>query len=227
VDITQQQYAFHHIYVQRLVKPRTDDIVIPILQQYLQIHTGQMYALPIVMFRKKYRRMLRHIPMLLHLCHLLMKLPALHPHKVWSAEWVMDLPLCTTLLAPTDDQKGISNIPIRFRISDVLNGDDQTNCFYLASYDNQSQYTRIQIIRKLQKRQIAWQSWLRPALGDDNILLERTEDLLPNCNHWTTKFTDKTTQIGTIKLSDLRQTWNKQDHWIRNPPHPPTRIPPA
>jgi hypothetical protein len=123
--------------------------------------------------------------------------------------------------------KGISNIPIRFRIADVLNGDDQTNYFYLASYDNQSRYTPIQIIRRLQKRQIAWQPWLRPALGDDNFHLERTEDLLANCNHWTTKFTDKTTQIDINKLSDLRQTWNKQDYWIRNAPHPPTGIPPA
>jgi hypothetical protein len=135
--------------------------------------------------------------------------------------------MCTSLLAPTDDLKGISNIPIRFCISDVLNGDDQTNCIYLASYDKQSQYNPIQIIRKLQKRQIAWQPWLRPALGDDNFLLEWTEDLLRNCNHWTTKFTDKTTQIRTIKLNDLRQTWNKQGDWIWNPALPPTRIPAA
>jgi hypothetical protein len=104
VDITQHQYALHHIYVQRLIKPRIDYIVIPILRQYPQIHTGQMSALAIMMFPKKYRRMLRHIPTLSHLCHLLMKLPSLRPHKLWSAEWVMDLPLCT-LLAPTDDQK--------------------------------------------------------------------------------------------------------------------------
>jgi hypothetical protein len=91
-------------------------------------------------------------------------------------------------------------------MSDVLNGDDQTNCFYLAIYDNYSRDTPIQIIRKLPKRQTAWQPWLRPALGDDNFLLERSEDLLPKGNHWTPKFTDKTTQIEIIKLSDLRQT---------------------
>ena len=111
----QQQLALHLIYIKKLLQPRKEDFVTPILIRCIQIHTGHQSILPIIMFPNKYKKHLNNIPTLAHLCSVVAKLPPLRPHTTWPKEWLYDLPLCDTLIDRGEGGESLPTYPSNIR----------------------------------------------------------------------------------------------------------------
>ena len=59
------------------------------------------------------------------------------------------------------------------------------------------------------------------------MILDKTQDPLPPCDHWTIDIQQKNpTQLKNVNLNNLRQYWHKENEWCMQPPKPPFQIPP-
>jgi endonuclease/exonuclease/phosphatase family metal-dependent hydrolase len=95
VDIQDQSFALHLVYVQRLLRPLvSSDFVSPWLVFCFQAYSGHSSVLPWLMYPSRFKPRLNSIPTLDHLTKLLVRLPPLVVHSSWSSRWFLDLPLC-------------------------------------------------------------------------------------------------------------------------------------
>jgi hypothetical protein len=175
---------------------------------------------------KKIQTVSSSIPTLSHICSLLMMLPPLRPHATWSQDWLLDLPLCSTLEQRTDDTRNPVNIPIKYTVADILIQSDRVIQVLESGLAAQSQNMINAIMRDFRAKKIGWAPWLSRMSSVENVLMNKTDDPIPNCDEWSLQDTErKKTKIADIAIGKLRQYWHKENDWCQQPPRPPLKIP--
>ena len=174
---------------------------------------------------KKIQTVSSSIPTLSHICSLLMMLPPLRPHATWSQDWLLDLPLCSTLEQRTDDTRNPVNIPIKYTVADILIQSDRVIQVLESGLAAQSQNMIIAIMRDFRAKKIGWAPWLSRMSSVENVLMNKTDDPIPNCDEWSPQDTErKKTKIADIAIGKLWQYWHKENDWCQQPPRPPLHI---
>ncbi|KAK4513207.1 uncharacterized protein ATC70_013002 [Mucor velutinosus] len=122
VDIADQSLALHLVYLQRLLRPPSpNDFVSSWLVYAFEVYTGHKSILPWFSFPGLYQSRVSSMPILKHLGKLLLRLPKLVPSSGWSAQWYLDLSLCSVLntLPSVCPPRDPSSLDPRFVVSDL------------------------------------------------------------------------------------------------------------
>jgi hypothetical protein len=241
VDIQDQSFALHLVYVQRLLRPMVSrDFVSPWLVYCFQVYTGHSSVLPWLMCPSKFKSRLCSVPTLDHITKLLVRLPPLSPSASWSSRWFLDLPLCCVVsVAPGVLSSGFvpSSVAPKYLLSDICRWNLHRGALCAD----------IALPRSSQVRSVFY--GLQPAFGAATMTLPpvirskvafSTAELLslpvsragatswlPLTSHWTVPSgSSSEVAISKLSLGALRRYWHADYSVICTRPGPPLVLTP-
>jgi hypothetical protein len=236
VDIEDQSFALHLIYLQRLLSSRLSslDFVSPWLVWCFQVYTGHASILPWFMFPMKFNSRLVSLPCMAHLTKLLSRLPALEPSSSWSSRWYLDLPLCC-IVKPIDSRPppvNVASLPARYLLSDLARWLPHAGIVTLNSINVRTG----SLVHKVScglRSSFSRDSLCLPAVIRSSVALADEDSAslapspgatawLPSCPHWCLPTGgNHSVMVSRLSLGALRRYWHKDSSFMLTPPHPP------
>jgi len=238
VDIIDQSFALHMIYVQRLLYPiSSSDFLSPWIIHFIHQYTRQNSILPIFMFPKVYRRLLSSCPNLGHLSELLIKLPPLCHSSSWVGNWFSSLPLCSIITPVIDSVDSprlppIPKTPLRYLLSDLLQWLPSVGKFSVRHNSNGVILRRI--VAQLFPFDRSTASLTLPPAVQSHIDFSLSDlvplssspvrflSVLPPSSHWQVRVGERSgCPVKALSLNQLRRYWHRDKDLLVHRLRPP------
>ncbi|CEP10397.1 hypothetical protein [Parasitella parasitica] len=240
LNIANQSLALYLVYLQRLLRPPSgSDFVTAWLVYAFQVYTGHKSVLPWLLFPDKYKCRVSTVPVLNHLCKLMLKLPKLLPAPEWSPRWYLDLPLCCILSPVSSGSNSLrpSSIAPRYLLSDISTWQPDLGIVDCVT-------SRNNLPRTLRRVDLAVRpGWNCPASLHFDAVIESSLVLshdkyynmpeaavatwwMPDCSHWTISNSScSSVSVARLSLGALRRYWHPARDIITCRMGPPLLLP--
>ncbi|CEP08480.1 hypothetical protein, partial, partial [Parasitella parasitica] len=214
------------------------DFVTAWLAYALQVYTGHKSALPWFSFPEKFQCRVSSVPVLRHLCKLLLKLPKLEPSSDWSARWFLDFPLCYVLSTVPSIPSSVNPATLdpRYLVSDISYWQPDLGIVEFIAYHERNS-PKLRRVFFAVRKDSGPPSLVFPPVMDSKFVLSYADyytmppsdgasSWMPDCSHWSISNSSRSSvSMARVSLGALRRYWHPARATITSRMGPPFSLP--